>query len=107
MERLTMRNDTTKEAFLIDIDDDDVKDAIHKLADYEDAEEQGLIIRLPCRVGDTYYRIMYGDVYECKFASLSSIMSFIDEGSFGKTVFFSRVDAETVSASVKKVRWRG
>lgn len=28
-----------------------------KLADYEDAEEQGLIVRLPCKVGDTFYYI--------------------------------------------------
>lgn len=26
-----------------------------KLADYEDAEEQGLLIKLPCKVGDTLY----------------------------------------------------
>lgn len=26
-----------------------------KLADYEDAEEQGLLLRLPCKVGDTVY----------------------------------------------------
>jgi hypothetical protein len=28
-----------------------------KLADYEDAEEQGLLLRLPCKVGDTIYVI--------------------------------------------------
>lgn len=28
-----------------------------KLCAYEDAEEQGLLIRLPCKVGDTYYCI--------------------------------------------------
>lgn len=26
-----------------------------KLKDYEDAEEQGLLLRLPCKVGDTVY----------------------------------------------------
>jgi hypothetical protein len=31
-------------------------DAIYKkLAAYEDAEEQGLLVRLPCKVGDTVY----------------------------------------------------
>ena len=29
----------------------------NKLAEYEDAEEQGLLIRLPCKAGDTVYRI--------------------------------------------------
>lgn len=28
-----------------------------KLAAYEDAEEQGLLLRLPCKVGDKLYRI--------------------------------------------------
>ncbi len=43
MERLTMRNQTTNKAYLIDVDDDDVQDAIQKLCDYEDLEEQGLL----------------------------------------------------------------
>lgn len=29
--------------------------AMEKLADYEDAEEQGLLLRLPCKVGDTVW----------------------------------------------------
>lgn len=29
--------------------------AYKKLAEYEDAEEQGLLLRLPCKVGDTIY----------------------------------------------------
>ena len=33
-------------------------DAIEKLADYEDAEEQGLLLRLPCRLGDIIDRII-------------------------------------------------
>lgn len=32
-------------------------DAADKLAAYEDEEEQGLLIRLPCKVGDTFYYI--------------------------------------------------
>ena len=31
--------------------------AIQRLADYEDAEEQGLLVRLPCKAGDTVYVI--------------------------------------------------
>ncbi len=30
-------------------------EAIDNLAAYEDAEEQGLLLRLPCKVGDTVY----------------------------------------------------
>lgn len=32
---------------------------ITKLATYEDAEEQGLLLRLPCKVGDTIYEVSY------------------------------------------------
>lgn len=34
--------------------------AIEKLATYEDLEEQGLFVRLPCKVGDTVYRVNAG-----------------------------------------------
>lgn len=40
-------------------DEDNFK-AIKKLADYEDLEEQGLFLRLPCKVGDTVYRVNAG-----------------------------------------------
>ena len=33
--------------------------AIQKLAEYENAEEQGLLLRLPCKVGDTIYEVSY------------------------------------------------
>nr|DAO29094.1 MAG TPA: hypothetical protein [Caudoviricetes sp.] len=32
----------------------------NRLADYEDLEEQGLLVRLPCKVGDTFYRVNAG-----------------------------------------------
>lgn len=34
-----------------------IKRAIDKLAEYEDMEEQGRLVKLPCKVGDTLYRI--------------------------------------------------
>lgn len=57
-----------------------------KLADYEDAEEQGLLLRLPCKVGDTVYVVtspfnvfddieydenMKDEVYEAYVSSVS------------------------------------
>lgn len=33
---------------------------LEKLADYEDLEEQGLLVRLPCKVGNTVYRVNAG-----------------------------------------------
>ena len=34
-----------------------VSQCFDKLAEYEDLEEQGLLLRLPCKVGDTVYCI--------------------------------------------------
>ena len=34
-----------------------IRDAFNKLAHYEDLEEQGRLIELPCKVGDTVYFI--------------------------------------------------
>jgi hypothetical protein len=67
MERLTKRTNNGM-AFLTKVKDSEqdvespypntlkaILDSIQKLAEYEDAEEQGLLIKLPCKVGDTVY----------------------------------------------------
>ena len=36
--------------------------AIEKLATYEDLEEQGLLIKLPCKIGDTVFIIVGKDI---------------------------------------------
>ncbi len=42
--------------------------AMEKLAEYEDLEEQGKLLKLPCAVGDTVYtdRAMYGWYFQKK-----------------------------------------
>lgn len=35
-----------------------ISDALEKLADYEDLEEQGRLLKLPCKVGDDVYYIL-------------------------------------------------
>lgn len=42
-----------------------IQKAFEKLAEYEDLEEQGLLLRLPCKVGDTVYVLA-----ECKNVNL-------------------------------------
>lgn len=37
-----------------------MKKMINRLAELEDLEEQGLLVRLPCKVGDTVYRVNAG-----------------------------------------------
>lgn len=37
-----------------------IQQVFKKLADYEDLEEQGLLVILPCKIGDTVYRVNAG-----------------------------------------------
>lgn len=58
MKRLTIRNSNGSVSQPTDLN---WAEALEKLADYEDAEEQGRLVMLPCKVGDTIY-ILGGDV---------------------------------------------
>ena len=68
MERLTERikrlqkddlivytNGKYKDTIPAEMTNDDIRAVLKKLADYEDLEEQGLLVRLPCKVGDIVY----------------------------------------------------
>lgn len=91
----------------------DSRMAIDKLAAYEDAEEHGLLVRLPCKVGDTVYvewsdgleydksvveKISIGADGQARFlipAYLHShSASWYQTSDFGKTVFLTREEAE-------------
>ena len=87
-----------------------------KLQTYEDAEEQGLLIKLPCKVGDKVWCIDWYwdcgyvpgkcpdpsfncDAYRCDFDKKKFVvmMREFDLGmleQFGKTVFLTREEAE-------------
>lgn len=56
--------------------------AIEKLADYEDAEEQGLLVRLPCKVGDIVWDNDFGypEWYEKKAFSYGYCDSYVESG---------------------------
>lgn len=87
---------------------DDFQKMAKKLADYEDAEEQGRIIVPPCKVGDELYRILtlengkrfissfpikvepYGIYFQNPFGGYS----YFPFNEFGKTVFLTREEAE-------------
>lgn len=98
MERLTMRDDRG-EAY--PLGDALSYQMIDKLCEYEDAEEQGLLVRLPCKVGDTVYRIWKVNGRESListhcFDSLPHIVEWLNK--FGKTVFLTREEAEAALA---------
>ena len=107
---------------------------LSKLAEYETAEEQGRLVVLPCKVGDTVYEIKtrytecspYGDIpneYSCcrceeacdsrrEYVIKSYRIYMMDivrnmiSGSWGKTVFISKEAAEEALKEIRKVENR-
>ena len=74
-----------------------VKEYLEELKRYRDLEEQGLLLRLPCKVGDIVYRIInqrdnYDDTVYQIVSSAIFELSMIDE--IGKTVFLTQAEAE-------------
>ena len=97
---------------------------MEKLADYEDLEEQGRLIKLPCKVGDKIFLDFAGfgkdvdkftvkdfhlDCFKngetilfCDYESNDRTLSGqIDVMEFGKTVFLTKSEAE---AKLKELR---
>lgn len=90
-----------------------------KLADYEDMEEQGRLIELPCAVGDTVYRTILDEVYEYTVGSFlvdengawgmsllfeqeeKKFAANMDCDNLGKTVFLTKEEAEAKLAELK------
>ena len=89
-----------------------IEDVIDKLAEYEDLEEQGLLLRLSCKIGDTiWYVDNDDDDYPIKLEidtisiddnkniwyyandDVYGKFSFIDS-DFGKTVFLTKAEAK-------------
>ena len=92
-----------------------VVEYLRKLKDYEDLEEQGRLIKLPCKNGTEVYNITWWDdaqekvvvkgktyfrtVHKHKVSK--STFSYFDIGEFGKTVFLTKSEAE---AKLKELR---
>lgn len=97
-----------------------IADVIDKLADYEELEEQGRLLKLPCKVGDTVYAIGFNNnkpiIYESVVLSILitekeiafnvkvdefEINSQLKQSMFDKTVFLTKSEAE---AKLKELR---
>ena len=94
-----------------------IQEAIDKLAHYEDLEEQGRLIELPCKVGDTIWAIFpTWTPMECEVVAIEILSSTVNietkvvdsdadrifwPADFGKTVFLTKEEAETKLAELK------
>ena len=117
MERLTSRD---KEIPTLSNNAEYWLQAYFKLKDYEDLEEQGLLLKLPCKVGDTVYAIGFNNkpvVYESVVLSILitgkeivfnvkvdefEINSQLKQSMFGKTVFLTQDEAEEKLKGMKQ-----
>lgn len=130
MERLTERYDVTPDGESdVWVKQHDYISAVRKLCDYEDLEEQGLLVRLPADKNAEIYLISSrwtvcsecgsrfdeyscsGCEYECDSKKeyyvyptyLSSINADTYANQFGKTVFLTREEAEKKLEEMKKM----
>ena len=101
--------------------------AIEKLATYEDLEEQGLLVRLPCKVGDIVYDSFFGypEPHMVKAISYGYCIGYVEPKieneiifycenytntmkvifsmkEFGKTIFLTREEAEKKLEEMKE-----
>nr|DAT33290.1 MAG TPA: hypothetical protein [Caudoviricetes sp.] len=80
-------------------DCDRLKAMVNRLAKFEDLEEQGLLVRLPCKVGDTVYKLWYYDgkpykIQQHVIRTLSELLGIMESKKFGKSVFLTSEEAE-------------
>ena len=68
---------------------DDIREVLKKLAAYEDLEEQGLLVRLPCKVEDIVWDIDADYPEPCKITAFSyGCHDLVRFGCDGKITFY-------------------
>lgn len=124
MERLTERikrlqkddlivytNGKYEDTIPAEMTNDDIRAVLKKLADYEDLEEQGLLVRLPCPIGTTVWDICGMDIRENVVSGIECVKDgkqFLwanhDEwlGELNDLVFPTREEAEKKLKEMKK-----
>ena len=97
----------------------DIPEEAHaKLKDYEDLEEQGKLLKLPCAVGDTVYvKMQFAEYAEAEVRDYSFFLScgfcvvvtsdklnkqHIPFTEFGKTIFCTQAEAEAASNELQR-----
>ena len=85
-------------------DDEEIDNVYFKLKEYEDLEEQGLLLKLPCKAGDRFWELnSVNDVphiYPRLAHSLSHCVYVMER--LGTTVFLTKSEAEAALAEMEK-----
>ena len=119
MERLTDGTIYTFGNKLENVESEYIQRVQKKLVEYEDAEEQGLLLRLPCKAGTKVFKIIDecrfpGDCYTkrmCKSCEdrevyiepkilVTGIDVLWERENFGKTIFLTKAEAEKALAEM-------
>ena len=84
-----------------------------RLRELAEADKDGRLVVLPCKVGDKLYRVFYGEIFEHRVGSMKyfAIQGRWDietypfcpcvESSIGKTIFLTREEAEKALEAMK------
>lgn len=89
MERLTERYDITPDGESdVWVKQHDYISAARKLCDYEDLEEHGLLVRLPCKVGDDIYVIPSQSIYGINIVNGFEKLNRVYHQHIGSITFF-------------------
>lgn len=96
---------------------EDAAELLEELKSYKEAEEQGLLVRLPCKVGEKLWCIVDSAIRELRvhhfdmpaFGTTDIVFRYADGfklerfvGEIGKTVFLTREAAEKKLEEMKK-----
>ena len=98
MERLTESNPSWIDDELweraCEPDCEEIDAVYRKLKEYEDLEEQGRLISLPCKAGDTVYHVVQGRIVEVSNVDLFFLLLSVAENRFNNSVFLTKSEAE-------------
>lgn len=86
---------------------------LNRIRDLSEADKDGRVVVLPCKMGDKLYRVFAGEIFEYRVGSMKyfAIQGRWDietypfcpcvESSIGKTIFLTREEAEKASEAMK------
>jgi len=77
--------------------------ALIKLRNYEDLEEQGLLLKLPCKVGDEFWELNAVNepfIYPRKALTIQHCVYVLER--LGKKAFLTKAEAEKALAEMEK-----
>lgn len=84
-------------------------ECMKKLSEYENAEEEGKLVVLPCKIGTPVYEVLYtlnygeiGDKAKRQYFIVQQSFCYGDIHKLGKTIFLTRKEAQKALEEMEK-----